>query len=459
MKTAESSPVSLNNLRDGPETSLEEGLERARRLISDRSGIITDVQFTELTPEEPAVYWAQTRPADVSASCGQPALNLGSAASVDPNRAVMKAVGESVERYCSAQYNRDEFQLSAFEKLDAEAVPPQSFALFSETQHADPEFPFSPMNELTPLRWVEGFSLTHDKPVFVPATFVYVPYEMEPHGESKVHFPISTGLACAPNLVSAIYKGILEVVERDAFMITWQNRISPVRLNLWSSDDPFVNRLLNLIKRVPVQCSAFVLTLDINIPFVMVVLQSTTDRPPYTIIGIGIDLDPTRAIVLALEEAYFSYVGMNRYIKKQSDFKPEPGYRNVKTPIEHGFAHAVWPELRKSSEFLFKSDKELSVEDLPNKFNQSMVTNVKYLVKLLQEKGLNAVIVDLTTPDINEVGFKVIRAVVPGLQPLDVSHEYRYLGGRRLYAVPYESGLHQKPLTERELNSDPHLFP
>lgn len=459
MKMPETNPVSLNHLRDGPETTLEEGLQRARRLISYRTGIITDVQFAELTPEEPAVYWAQSQPADVSVICGQSALNLGSAASLDPNRAIMKAVGESVERYCSAQYDEDEFRFATYEELGADAVPPQNFALFSEKQHTETDFPFSLMNELTPLRWVQGFSLSHEKPVWVPAAFVYVPYEFDKPMEPPVQNPISTGLACAPNLVSAIYKGILEVIERDAFMITWHNRISPPRLDLGSSKDPFVQRLLKALKGVPVRYHACLLTLDINVPIIMVVLTSTTDRPPYSVMGIGIDLDPNRAVILALEEAYLGYVGMNRYAKEKTDFKPEPGYRNVKTPIQHGFAHAVWRELRESIAFLFTSDKELSIQDLPNGSSGSMVANVNTLVNLLHGKGLEAVVVDLTTPDINEVGFKVVRAVVPGLQPLDVSHAYRYLGGKRLYEVPSQMGLLNHPMAEEDLNPYPHVFP
>lgn len=450
---------SLRSLKDAPPVSLQEALERAQRLVSHRAGIIADVEFVELAPEEPQIYWARSHPADVSAFGNQKALNIGTGASADPNRAIMKAVGESIERYCSAQYDENNFRFATYEELEVEAIHPQNFALFSEKQYAQVDFPFSPMTQRTPLGWVQGHSLTHDKSVWIPAAFVYVPYAIDPLRETKVHYPISTGLACAPNLASAIYKAILEVIERDAFMITWHNRLSGPLIDLESIDDPFIRRLLGLLEGVPVRCQARLLSLDIPVPTILVVFSSTSGRPPHTVVGLGTDLDPHRALIQALEEVYLGYWGMNRYALQKNNFKPEKNYSNVNIPIQHGYAHAIWPELRESMEFLLASDTELSIQDLPNAFNASMVANVNTLVDHLRGKGLDVIIKDLTTPDIDGVGFKVVRAVIPGLHPLDVNHAYRYLGGKRLYEVPFQMGLSAYPMAEEGLNPYPHVFP
>jgi ribosomal protein S12 methylthiotransferase accessory factor len=452
-------PFSLRSLKDAPPVSLQEALERAQRLVSHRAGIIADVDFVELAPEEPQVYWARSHPADVSAFYGRKALNFGTGASADPNRAIIKAVGESIERYCSAQYDENEFCLATYDELEADAVPPQNFALFSEKQYAQVDFPFSLMTQGTPLRWVQGHSLTRDKSVWTPATFVYVPYAIDPLRESKVQYPISTGMACAPNLATAIYKGTLEAIERDAFMITWHNRLSRPLIDLASVDDPYARRLLGLLEGVPVRCHACFLSLDIPVPIILVVLSSTSGRPPYTVVGLGTDLDPQRALIQALEEVYLGYWGMNRYALQKNNFKPEKNYSNVNIPIQHGYAHAIWPELRESMEFLLASDTELSIQDLPNVFNESMVANVNTLVDLLREKGVDVISKDLTTPDIDGVGFKVVRAVVPGLKTLDINHACRYLGGKRLYEVPFQMGLLAHPMAEEGLNPFPHVFP
>jgi ribosomal protein S12 methylthiotransferase accessory factor YcaO len=60
--------------------------------------------------------------------------------------------------------------------------------------------------------------------------------------------------------------------------------------------------------------------------------------------------------------------------------------------------------------------------------------------------GFEIVWAEVTTPDVTDFDFRVVRTVIPGMQPLDNDHRYRYLGGRRLPRV-------------KELNPDPHPFP
>jgi ribosomal protein S12 methylthiotransferase accessory factor len=210
---------------------------------------------------------------------------------------------------------------------------------------------------------------------------------------------------------------------------------------------------------LPFRINAVVLTLDISIPVILIIISSESDNPPYTVLGLGSDINPTHAIRLALEEAYLGLLAMGRYAKSNPDFQPSPDYLNVTNLNLHGFSHAISPELRKSVDFLTKSSTTLSEKDLPDLFNESVVKNVRTMVDLIQMKGLDVLYVDLTTPDIDESGFKVVRVVVPGLIPLDINHQWRHLGGKRLYEVPCQMGLFTSPLGEEELNPYPHPFP
>ena len=115
------------------------------------------------------------------------------------------------------------------------------------------------MKESTPLHWTTAYSITQDQPVLVPASFVYLPYYFESASESPSHNPISTGLACGSNLAPAIYKAILEVIERDAFMIMWQNQLPCTRIDLTTVDDPFIQSLLKELEVLPVECQAYLI--------------------------------------------------------------------------------------------------------------------------------------------------------------------------------------------------------
>ena len=311
------------------------------------------------------------------------------------------------------------------------------------------------MTESTPMYWVSAYSLSNDRPLMVPSSLIYIPYFFSRSDEPATHNPVSTGLACGPSLAPATYKAILEVIERDAFMIMWQNQLPCPRIDLSTVQDPFNRSIINELERLPVECHAHLIPTDSGVPVIVVLLRNTNNRQPHTVIGMSADLNPDRALMLALEEVSLSWLGMGRYCLTE-DYKPSKDYKNVDNLIRHALAHAVDPDLSKSWEFLRSSVKTISIQDIENEYAEKMVDNIRTLVDKLNG---NVIVKDLTTVDVDEAGFKVVRAVVPGMHHLDVSHEYRYLGGTRLYEVPYKMGLRSRPLTEEEINPYPHMFP
>jgi ribosomal protein S12 methylthiotransferase accessory factor len=444
--------LSLDNLQNCPPKPLVEALQAAKKLISKRTGIISKVEIDNLVADEPSVYFARSTPASNIAINGMETMNHGDATSIDPKRALMKAVGESIERYCPAHFRYEDFVLSTYNDLDCEAIHPEDFALFSEKQYTEPGFPFTRPTASTPLRWTSAYSLSHDRPVMVPASFVYIPYRPDPLHEPLTHNPISTGLACGSNLAPAISKAIQEVIERDAFMIMWLNQLPCSRIDLSTVTDPFCKSLLNELSVLPAECEAYLIPSDTGVPVIMVLLRSTSGHLPYLVLGNSADLDPNRALMLALEEVTLTWLGMRQFAFVEKDFKPANDYKNIDTVIRHALAHAVDPELGKSLEFLNSYGKQISFQDIKNRSDKNMINNLKILVNELKEKDLNVVVKELTTVDVDEVGFKVVRVVVPGMQPLDVNHNSRHLGGKRLYEVPCQMGLKSRPLAEEDLN-------
>lgn len=452
--------LSLNSLQNNPPRTLTVALQAAKRLISKRTGILSTVELDNLAAGEPSVYFAESTPASNIALTGMETMNGGAAASIDPKRAIMKAVGESIERYCPGHFKYEDFVLAAYNDLDCEAIHPADFALFSDRQYAEPDFPFTRLTESTPLRWDSAYSLTHDQPVLIPASFVYIPYYFKESGETLIHNPISTGLACGSNLAPAIYKAILEVIEREAFMIMWQNRLPCSRIDLSTVTDPFNKSILDELSVLPAECQAYLIPSDTEVPVIMILLRNTSGRTPHTVIGMSADLNPNRALMLALEEVSLSWLGMSRYAMNKKDHKSAKDYSDVNTLFSHALAHALDPALIQSLDFLNSSDPQIALQSIKNIFDaENMVRNIQSLVDKLKEKNLNVIIKDLTTVDVDEAGFKVIRAVVPGMHPLDVNHARRLLGGKRLYEVPCQMGLRSQPLAEEELNPYPHMFP
>jgi ribosomal protein S12 methylthiotransferase accessory factor len=68
-------------------------------------------------------------------------------------------------------------------------------------------------------------------------------------------------------------------------------------------------------------------------------------------------------------------------------------------------------------------------------------------------------VVELTSPEMRELGFRVVKVLVPGLQPIDFGTQWPHLGGRRLYEAPARAGYLQSRTQPRDLNVFPHPFP
>jgi len=360
--------------------------------------------------------------------------------------------------YCSAFYNEEDLVCATQKELAGESLVLQDLALFSPSQYGQTDFLFPRLTPDSSLYWAKGYSLSEDKPIWIPASLVYLPY-LYAREEPIFHRQITTGLACGPNLPSAIYRGILEIIERDALMIIWHNRLSCPTLDLSGIDDPVVQSLLKQIQVMPVDCYIKVMTLDIEATAILVLFEKKNDIPPYTSLGMAVDLDPSQAVRRALEEAMLVYLGMSRICRENPNHSRDPEYKNVDLPTDHGIIHAMEPELLETVQFLKSSEKTLTMKDLPDHNHDNLVENCKLLVELLGKRGLQTHIVDVTTVDINDVGFKVARVVIPGMQPLDLEHHCPHLGGKRLYEVPHKLGLIKEPLKEDEMNSDPHPCP
>ena len=80
------------------------------------------------------------------------------------------------------------------------------------------------------------------------------------------------------------------------------------------------------------------------------------------------------------------------------------------------------------------------------------------VLRSLQRRSLDAIVVDLTLPEIASAGLRVVRAIVPGLIPLTFGQRFVAKGGARLYHVPVSVGYRATAFREDELNPAPHPF-
>lgn len=177
-------------------SSLRRLLDIVDYLVDDRVGVIRHVGEIPREAGAPDFFHFHAQACDTSAFCHQKNFSNTGGASTNRGRAMAKAIGEAIERYCAAIFDKADFPLTSFTSAQFHCIPPHEFALYSSSQYSRSGFPYLLFEETTPVRWTPMIDPLKEEPLFVPASMVYIPYSYDTTaGEHPIAQPISTGLA------------------------------------------------------------------------------------------------------------------------------------------------------------------------------------------------------------------------------------------------------------------------
>jgi len=446
------------SLREGSETRVDETLEKMNRLVGKKVGIIKQIDEMPQDTDDFVVFQYSALSSNISRFSPRAKTNDGGGKGASRNGAVAVAIGEVVERYCCGMYHQNDLLSARYGEVKDQAVSLEHFALFSDEQYQrNPKL--ARISSDTRLNWVTGYSLTEERPILVPACFVFVPYKFTAVEDHIVWEANSTGAAAGSSLEEAVLSGIYEVVERDAIMIMWLNMLFMPRVDLLTSRNP---ALLDFVtKSALFNLELFVnnITTDIEIPVLFGLCVDKMGNEPIVTVGAAADLNPERALARTLEEAAQGRVIMKSRVKQHSNYSFDGDFGQIMDLDSHPLLYAK-VDLR--SEIKFLTGPPLAVigmDEIPNKSSPNVLKNIMLCVDILREKEKEVIVVDITTPDIREVGLSVVKVIIPGMQPINGDYNHRYLGGRRTYKVPRILGYTDREVKVEELNRLPHPFP
>lgn len=354
------------------------------------AGVTRIAEITHLDRVGVPVYSA-IRP---SAADGAVSIYAGKGATKDQAKA--SAMMEAFERYSAELQDGDIENNLICGSVDeiGECINPRSLIL--------PNLPFDPQKR--ELNWVKAVDIKDDE-YLVPADAVYHPYTIQ--NSFNLFKSNTNGLASGNKTEEAVFHGITEVIERDAWSLFEVKRKNAPEINLETIENPIIRELLDKFKKAGVDVKLVNLTSDVEAATIAAVSDDTILKDPALLtLGVGTHLDPEIAVMRALTEVAQSratQIHGTREDTTRAVFMRKAGYERMKRINKHWFG---------------ESEEVIELEKIKNYAGKSFKEDIETSLKLLKKAGFEDVLfVDLTKP---EIEIPVVRVIIPGMEVYSV---------------------------------------
>lgn len=383
----------------------------------------------------------------------------------------MVAVLEALERYGGmAPGGRRSVVRASYAEVRQTAVDPRTLGLHAPGDYLRPDFPFQPFDASRACRWVWGYSFARREPVLIPQGYAYYGAHAREPDDPLFAYEISNGCALGSCPEEAILYGILEVLERDAFLMTWYARLPAARIDLSSARDRSIPMLAQAIEaQAGYRVLAFDTTMEHGVPSVwaMAVSAPGADQPALACAA-GAHLDAERAVGGALSELGPILTDLvDRYPDIAERGRAMAGDPSLVVAMDD---HSVLYSSHEAAcrlEFLTASTQSRTFADIGSGpgtagalQNIDLTDDLTEMVHRLHCHGLDVIVVDQTTPEHRACGLSCVKVIVPGTLPMTFGHgNSRVHELPRLQEVPSLLGYKDGILLPHEINPHPHPFP
>ena len=379
-------------------------------------------------------------------------------------RSQLFGVFEGLERHAGTQQRRHDTLVtgSRNELLDRglRALDPSECGLYDDAFYGGDEVRLTPYTPDLQTRWVWGRSLRDDEPVLVPEQLVYYVRDGEP---GSFVDECSNGCAVGSTPEEALLHGLLELVERDAFVLAWYAGSALPEIDVASLTDPETRHMIDRIRLHGYDVRLFDNRIDLPFPVVNAVGVRRDGGLGSLCFAAGSGLDPGSAVRSAVEEiaTYIPSLPLRTERRRAEIEAMVDDHGLVRELKDHPLLFAL-PRMVPEADFLLGERRERRFEDLYREWEQQrprsedLLTDLRSCVSVLTDRGFDVIGVDQTSPEQAAAGLSNVAVIVPGLTPIDFGWRKQ-----RVFTLP-----RFRELVERTAGAEagvpnpvPHPFP
>lgn len=414
----------------------------------EKNGTLMSLERTSSSPDMPRLYgWrAMFGESDEDRAAGYSAQS--------ERDALVRAIAELIERYVWVH----EEKLFAGGKIatESEIALTGPFLALSKIVGLSREQKQNAQRHASTKTyyWIQTTSLVTDKTLWVPAQIIgassSIRNRIRSHQEPYLRNAITTGMATHVSQKEARLSGILETIERDAYVIMWLNQLSCRKLDL--STLPASTVLKNLLsdcERYGLNVHAVQMPTDAPTHAICVVLEDMLSKnAPYSL-GMKAGAHISDVIEGALVEALRAHGGALAILQSNPDMviqKKDVTHRN--RPLYYATGG------RKSKlSFLVAGPTQKYVTREWD--TDSVDLHYDRLIQWFKESSYECISFSYTKSGKNVTPWHIEMTIMPEFQPLYFTEKSPQASGERISSVPLKLGYtpREKPFLE-----EPHPF-
>ncbi|NGZ75304.1 YcaO-like family protein [Saccharibacillus alkalitolerans] len=380
---------------------------------------------------------------------------------------------EALERFHGAAPQNADFIRMSESELEEEGtryVPMRHFCRYTEKQYGMSAFAFGRYSPEKRIKWRKAYDYGQSCEVLVPEQIAYFSSEQLDRFDPEPRYVAETsnGTAIGSSWEEAAVASLMEVIERDAFLVHWYTKSSPVRLEgAERYSDPEIRLMIAYLEAMDYRTHLFDITLDSGIPAYWVLLEYRGEDPDclayYT--AAGASPNPVSAIRSALVEASTSIKVFKAYMyakySKEELEELQRDYANVSRLEDHLY---LYSSSAMKEHLLFALETERTEELERNVVRRRLGNGEKLgrrelldrLLKPLLPNHPEIYISDLSQKFLGEMGLSCTKIHIPSMQNIGFGMQYQNINLERLEQATRLNGLDGNM---RLADSIPHPFP
>lgn len=399
---------------------------------------------------------------------------------------VRVGVLEGLERFAGMRARARRTTVTAsLDELGETALDPRVCGLYDDACHAaEPDLPrFDPSR---PIAWVWGWSLRDERPVLIPEILAY--YHAPGGARRRFVQESSNGCASGGSMTEAVLYGLMEAVERDAFLLAWYGRAPLPEIDPASSTRPQTRAMIDRLALYGYRARFFDTRVTFPIPVVTAVAERVDGGLGRMCFGAGAGLDPEAALAAGLCEIATDSVNLRRRtVREERRLRAmADDFDRVAVLHDHPLLYGL-PEMAPYTAFLLDREQGergergergadgadgdragrpmtplTALASGPGALvpGDDLRDDLERCVAAVTAHGFDVLVVDQTSPEQRDLGFATARVMVPGLLPIDFGwrrQRARHLARTR--TALRQAGLRTRDLRTDEINPAPHPFP